>query len=103
MAKRPFTRSRSLARSHAFRLPPDPIVPRFLRPELRTGTAIPGSVVALLRDAGGLAAALDLDLLEHGRVHREGALHADTLRDLAHRERLARTAALAGDHEALEH
>ena len=29
MAKRPATRSRSAARSHAFRLPPDPIVPRF--------------------------------------------------------------------------
>src|SRR5450756_1307328 len=118
MAKSPSTRSRSLARSHAFRLPPDPIVPRFLRPELRTGTAIPGSVVALLRDAGGLAAAipkvvqlrashlavaLDLDLLEHGRVHREGALHADTLRDLAHRERLTCTAAPARDDEAVEH
>src|SRR5512140_1795169 len=125
IAKRPATRSRSAARSHALRLPPDPIVPRFLPPGLPfasstrcPGAALPRSVVALLRDAGGLAATipqviqlraphltvpLDLDPLEHGRVHRERAFHADTLRNLANGERLARAAASPGDHEALEH
>jgi len=43
------------------------------------------------------------ELGDRGRVHREGALHADPERDLADRERLADAATLTADHDALEH
>src|SRR5450755_1034561 len=48
------------------------------------------------------AARYDLDLVNRRGVHREGALHADAVADLADGERLARAAALAPDHHALE-
>src|SRR3954468_10985196 len=70
-----------------------------------------------LADAGGLAAqgaqvvqlgaahpalAHHLDALQHGRMQREGTLHADAARDLADLEGLAHTAVLAADADALE-
>src|SRR3954454_23020056 len=73
--------------------------------------------LALLLDLGSLAAQLtevvqlrpadvaagdDLDLLDDRGVHREGALDADAEAHLAHGEGLARAAALAADHDALE-
>src|SRR5690606_4482592 len=77
-----------------------------------------GSDLALLLDLGGLAAqaaqvvqlgatdvtaAEDLDLLDHGRVQREGALHADAEADLADREGAADARALHLDADTLEH
>src|SRR5262249_13899382 len=44
----------------------------------------------------------DLDLVDRRAVHREGALHAHAVADLAHGEGLPEAAALAPDHEALE-
>src|SRR6266851_1605564 len=77
---------------------------------------LPGADAALL-DPGCLAAQVaqvvelgpadlsvrdDLDLVDRRAVHREGALHADAVADLAHSERLAHAAALAADDHALE-
>ena len=45
----------------------------------------------------------DLDLVDIGRVHREGALDADTVALLADREGLADTATGPPDDNALEH
>src|SRR6266478_512222 len=68
-------------------------------------------------DSGGAACALtqvvelrpahraagdDLDAVDARRVHREGALHPDSIRRLADREGLAVRAALAADDRALE-
>ena len=50
-----------------------------------------------------VAAGDDLELLDLRRVDREGALDADAERLLADRERLPRAAALAPDHDPLEH
>ena len=50
-----------------------------------------------------IAAGGDLDLLDLGRVHGERALDADAEGLLADGERLAQTAALALDDDALEH
>src|SRR3712207_4979202 len=52
--------------------------------------------------ATDVAAGHDLDLADHGRVHRERALDADTEADLPHREGLADAAALPPDDDALE-
>src|SRR5215475_15219200 len=43
-----------------------------------------------------------LDLVQRRAVHREGALHPNSVTDLADRERLSRPAALAPDDNALE-
>src|SRR5438105_2667376 len=74
--------------------------------------------VAALAHAGALAHALaqvvelgaahittgsELDSLDLGRMHREGALDSDAKGLLAHGEGLAGTMALALDHHALEH
>ena len=74
--------------------------------------------VAALAHAGALAHALaqvvelgaahvatgsDLDALDLGRVHREGALDPDAKGLLAHGEGLTGAMALALDHHALEH
>src|ERR1700741_4348073 len=73
--------------------------------------------LALLLDLGSLAAelaqvvelraphvtaAVDLDLRDVRRVHREGALHADAEGDLAHGEGLPDATALPADDDALE-
>src|SRR5690606_27040644 len=50
-----------------------------------------------------VAAALDLDLLDDRRVHREDALDADAVGDLAHREALRGAPAAAADDHALEY
>src|SRR3954464_3691941 len=57
--------------------------------------------VVQLRPAHG-AAGDRLDLGDDRRVHRERALDADAVADLAHGERLANAGALAADHHALE-
>src|SRR5438477_99501 len=44
----------------------------------------------------------NLDLVDGRAVHREGALHADAIADLTHRECLPGAAALAADDHALE-
>src|SRR6185437_8835824 len=44
-----------------------------------------------------------LDLLDRGAVHREGALDAHAVAHLADGERLPQAAALAADHNTLEH
>src|SRR5690606_1188552 len=43
-----------------------------------------------------------VDLLDDRRVQREDALHADPVRDLAHRKRLVDVTTLAGDADTLE-
>src|SRR3954447_14072942 len=48
------------------------------------------------------AMAFHLDLVDRRRIQREHALHSDAAGDLAHGEHLARTAATAGDDDALE-
>src|SRR5699024_6737286 len=53
--------------------------------------------------AADVTADVHLDLLDDGRVHREGALDAHAEADLADREGLADPAALAADDDALEH
>src|SRR5215211_1727084 len=52
--------------------------------------------------AAHAAAADDRDVRPHRAVHREDALDADAVRDLADRERLADPAAAAGDAHPLE-
>src|SRR5690606_870344 len=52
--------------------------------------------------AADVTARHDLDVVDDGRVHREGTLHADLEAHLANRERLAHTLALAADDDALE-
>src|SRR5690606_11216536 len=49
-----------------------------------------------------VAALGDLDLGDVRRVDREGALHANAERHLAHREGLADATTVAGQHDALE-
>src|SRR5436190_21491190 len=49
-----------------------------------------------------VAQAIDLDLADDRRVHRERALDADAEAHLADRERLAHAAALPADDHALE-
>src|SRR6516165_11347922 len=81
------------------------------------GTSAAGLVAALL-DPCGLSAQFPevvqlgpadaapadrLDLVDRGAVHREGALHADAIADLADREGLPGAAALTPDHHALEY
>src|SRR5580692_1833935 len=76
-----------------------------------------GGVPAFL-DPGGLAAQIPqvvelgtadpatghgLDLIDRGAVHREGALDAHAVAHLADGERLPQAAALAPDHNTLEH
>src|SRR5215472_1375558 len=76
-----------------------------------------GDRLPLLLDLGGLAAQIaqivelgpsyvtagdDFDLVDDGRVDRERAFHADAEADLADGERLAQTAALPTDYDALE-
>src|ERR1035437_448473 len=77
---------------------------------LRTGVATlahtraladPVTQVVELRPAN-VAAGSELDALDLGRMHREHALDANAEGLLAHRERLARTVALALDDRALE-
>src|SRR5690606_7012436 len=65
------------------------------------GLADPAAQVVELR-APDVAAGDDLELLDLRRVHRERPLHADAEGLLSHGEGLAHTAALAGDHDALE-
>src|SRR6185437_6958111 len=45
----------------------------------------------------------DVDVVDVGRVHREGPLDADAVALLAYREGLADPAPLAAQHHALEH
>ena len=74
-------------------------------------------LVAALLDLGGLAAQIaqvvelrathvtagdDLDVVDHRRVHREGALDAHLEADLADREGLANAVSRAADDDALE-
>src|SRR6187402_1676201 len=49
-----------------------------------------------------IAAGDDLDVVDHRRVHGEGALHADLEADLADREGLAHALTGAADDDALE-
>src|SRR5262245_458071 len=78
--------------------------------------ALGTTVVLLLRDARGfaaaaaqvielgatdLAAADDLDGVDHGRIERENALHALTVGDLAHGEILVEAGTGAADAHAL--
>ena len=49
-----------------------------------------------------IAAADNLNLLDHRRVNREGTLNTNTERNLANGEGLAHTRALAANNEALE-
>src|SRR5437016_5233046 len=74
------------------------LVPLFLDPR---GAAHPVAQVVELAAPDG-AARYDLDRRERRRVQRERALHADTERDLANRERLTHASAPAADHRALE-
>src|ERR1700683_711584 len=53
--------------------------------------------------AADVAAGGGLDLGDDRRVEREGAFDADAEADLADAEGLAHAAALASDHDALEH
>src|SRR6266480_1899225 len=62
----------------------------------------PVAQVVELRPAD-VAAAHDLDPGDDRRVHGESAFDADAEAHLADSERLARTAALAADHDPLEH
>src|SRR5258708_3705015 len=85
--------------------------------QYRTGSRTPWLEVALLLDAGLLATQVaqvvqlgatdvttgdDLDRLDRRAVEREGPLDTDAVADLADREGLARTTALAADDHALE-
>src|SRR5947209_68205 len=67
----------------------------------RAAPDAPAQVVEL--GASDVAAGRHLDALDLRRMDREGALHPDAERLLPDRERLARPAALALDHGALEH
>src|SRR5262245_622205 len=87
-----------------------------------TGPTLPSRddderALRLLGDAGGPARALaqvvqlgaphgalghNLDLVDTRRVHREGPLHADAVRGLAHREGLAVGPTAAADHRPFE-
>src|SRR3954447_14965533 len=58
--------------------------------------------VVQLRPAHGTAGDR-LDASQHRRMHRERALDADAVADLAHGERLAHAGALTPDDDALEH
>src|SRR5690606_36382839 len=77
-----------------------------------------GGGLATLADLGGLAAAAaqvvqlraahvtagdDLDVVDRGRVEREGPLDTDPEGHLADGEGLTHAGALAADHDALEH
>src|SRR5712691_4083740 len=74
---------------------------RLLRRLLR-GLALVGcTVVLLLRDARHLAAADDLDRVDHRRIERKDALHALAVGNLAHGETFVEARAGAPDADAL--
>src|SRR5690606_2334286 len=94
---------------------------RLQRSAPATCSAPPGSLALrahlALANAGGLSGEIaqveqlrtphattpnDLDVGEHGAVHREDALDANTVGNLAYGERLAHTTAAARDADALE-
>src|SRR5262249_12937489 len=61
--------------------------------------ATPAQVIEL--GAAHLAAAQDLDRVDHGRIERKDALHALAVRNLAHREVFVEPGARAADADAL--
>src|SRR5215813_11624533 len=61
--------------------------------------ATPAQVIEL--GAAHLAAAQDLDRVDHGRIERKDALHALAVRNLAHGEILVEARARAADANAL--
>src|SRR5687768_6126868 len=74
-----------------------------LRLALLDARGLAGEVAEIIElRAAHLAAAHDDDVAEHRAVEWEDALDADTVRDLAHGERLADAAAALGDAHALE-
>src|SRR5258706_2641380 len=94
------TRANSAKRRPTNRSPADGFLTLALLFDARGFSSEVAEVIELC--AADPAMTFYLDTIDRRRIQREHALHADTARDLAHGEHLARATPLAGDHDALE-